>query len=487
MKLMKVKKLKLSPVWRENLLTILTVSGVILGIVLGLIVRFTTDKWTEREISYIYFIGDIFLRMLKALILPLIVSSLISAVGNLDLSLSGKIGSRAVGYYLLTTVMAVVLGIILVTTIQPGNRIGETDIETANSKGRNITITDTLLDLVRNMFPPNVVQACIQQYQTLLKPPSENPAESDLAKWDIKHEYIDQMNILGLVICAIVFGIALSSTKNETKSVLNFVVEFSHVIMKITGWVIWLSPIGIIFLIMSKMLEMEDLGTLFGSLGLYTITVAGGILFHGFVVLPLIFFVLTRENPYVFISKMGKALATAFGTSSSSATLPVTMQCLEENAKVDPRVSRFVIPIGATINMDGTALYEAVAAIFIAQLRGRALSFGNIIAISITATAASIGAAGIPQAGLVTLVMVLDTIGLPAADVSLIVAVDWLLDRFRTLVNVLGDSYGAKIIEHYSKSELKRHSMEQLPTANGNTDTKVAVPEVQMHIDDTRM
>lgn len=146
---MKMKKIKLSPVLRENLLTICTVAGVVLGILLGLLIRFTTDKWTEREISYIYFIGDIFLRMLKALILPLIISSLISAVGNLDLSLSGKIGSRAVGYYLLTTVMAVVLGIILVTTIQPGNRIEQNDFEIDSTKGRNITITDTLLDLVR--------------------------------------------------------------------------------------------------------------------------------------------------------------------------------------------------------------------------------------------------------------------------------------------------------------------------------------------------
>lgn len=238
------------------------------------------------------------------------------------------------------------------------------------------------------MFPPNIVQACTHQYQTKLSPPDGNPSEPDLANWKLGHEYIDQMNILGLVVCAIIFGIALSSTRNESKHILKVIVEFSHVIMKITSWVIWLSPIGIIFLIMSKMLDMENLGTLFGSLGLYSVTVAGGILFHGFVILPLIFFLLTRENPYVFISKMGKALATAFGTSSSSATLPVTMQCLEENAKVDPRVSRFVIPIGATINMDGTALYEAVAAIFIAQLRGMTLTFGNIIAISITATAA---------------------------------------------------------------------------------------------------
>lgn len=166
------------------------------------------------------------------------------------------------------------------------------------------------------------------------------------------------MNILGLVVCSIVFGIALSSTREESGSVLKVIVEFSHVIMKVTKWVIWLSPIGIIFLISSKLLEMDSLSEMFESLGLYFLCVAGGIIFHGFVILPLIYFLLTRKNPYAFIAKMARALATAFGTSSSSATLPVTMSCLEENAKVDPRVSRFVLPIGATINMDGKKIFD---------------------------------------------------------------------------------------------------------------------------------
>jgi Na+/H+-dicarboxylate symporter len=225
--------------------------------------------------------------------------------------------------------------------------------------------------------------------------------------------------------------------------------------MRITGWVIWLSPIGVFFLIYSKLLEMDNILGVFAKLGVYALTVSGGIIFHGFVILPTIFFLLTKKNPIKFTGNMTQAIATAFGTSSSSATLPVTIQCLETNNKIDSRVSRFVLPIGATINMDGTALYEAVAAIFIAQLRGVALTFTHIIAISITATAASIGAAGIPQAGLVTLVMVLDTVGLPAEDVSLIIAVDWMLDRIRTVVNVLGDSYGAAIVEHFSEKELK--------------------------------
>merc|ERR1712088_693083 len=156
----------------------------------------------------------------------------------------------------------------------------------------------------------------------------------------------------------------------------------------------------------------------------------------------------------MFIGSMGPALATAFGTASSSATLPITINSLEQGNKIDPRISRFVLPIGATINMDGTALYEAVAAIFIAQMTGMNPSIGQVIIISITATAASIGAAGIPHAGLVTLVMVLETVGLPSEAVSIIMSVDWLVDRVRTAVNVLGDAFGAAIVAHLSRKEL---------------------------------
>lgn len=275
----------------------------------------------------------------------------------------------------------------------------------------------------RNIFPPNLVQAALQQYQTVLV----NNSQPEMSKWKITGTYTDGTNIMGLVVASIVFGIALSSMRVQSKHLLTVFNELSQVMMKITRWVIWLSPVGVYFLILSKLMEMDNILGVFAKLGLYFLTVAGGILFHGFVILPTIFFFFTRRNPLSFIGNMAQAVATAFGTSSSSATLPVTMECLEDKNKVDERVSRFVLPIGATINMDGTALYEAVAAIFIAQLRGISLSLTNIIAVSITATCASIGAAGIPQAGLVTLVMVLDTVGLPAEDVSLVIAVDWML------------------------------------------------------------
>ena len=189
---------------------------------------------------------------------------------------------------------------------------------------------------------------------------------------------------------------------------------------------------------------------------MYFLTVVIGISIHGFIVLPAIYMLLVRKLPFKFVANMGQALLTAFATQTSAGTLPVTMNCLETLNGIDKRITKFILAIGATINMDGTALYEAVAAIFIAQVRGIPLGIGQIIAISITSTMASIGASTIPQSGLVTMVMVLNVIGLPAEDITLIIAVDWLLDRFRTVINVLGDSFGAGIVYELSKKELQK-------------------------------
>ncbi|KAG4077429.1 hypothetical protein HA402_002856 [Bradysia odoriphaga] len=474
------KRAKCMSCMRTNLLTILTLIGVVVGSVLGIILRSTRDgTWTEREVVYIQFVGDLFLRILKGLVLPLIVSTLIAAIGSLDLSVSGKMARVGGTYYIITTTIAIVLGIVLAVTIKPGaNRSGDSGNQPEISV-RNVTTVDTLLDLVRNMFPPNYVQACTQQYQTVLTGPAGYD-EPDIYKWKMGEDYVDSMNIIGCVVAAVAFGIAISSLKEQAIHVQRFINDFSVIIMKITSWVIWLSPLGVLFLICAKLIEIDDLAVLVGQLGLYFVTVLGGILFHGFVILPILYFLAVRKNPYILVRNMGQAIATAIGTSSSSATLPVTIRCMEDFHGVDKRVTRFILPIGATINMDGTALYEATAAIFISQLRGMSLSFGQVIAVAITATAASIGAAGIPQAGLVTMVMVLDTIGLPAEDVSLIIAVDWLLDRFRTVVNIMGDAYGAAIIAHYAKDELAQMEVEPEESHQKSNGELTAVNDLRL-------
>ncbi|XP_055599638.1 excitatory amino acid transporter 1-like [Uranotaenia lowii] len=469
-------KEKIKSALRQNLLIILTISGVVIGIVLGVGLRNLEDgTWTQRNVMYVNMVGDLFLRAIKGIILPLIITSLISAVGSLDQGLTKKIGGIAILYYMTTTILAVIEGVILVTTIEPGKRSSDSNVG-GNAQKTNVTTVDTFLDLVRNIFPPNVVQACLQQYQTVLTPPKNNPEETDLEKWAISGHFVDGTNLIGIVMFAIVMGVALSAVKNEAQELLKFVQQSAFVVMRVTTWIIWLSPIGVLSLILAKFLEMEDLGEVFAKLGMYFAVVVCGIIFHGAFVLPLIYFLLTRKNPYKFIANMAQAIATAFGTSSSSATLPVTLQCLEEKNKIDPRITRFVVPIGATINMDGTALYEAVAAIFIAQLRGVDMTFGKVISVAIAATAASIGTAAVPQGGLVTLVMVLDTIGLPSEDVSLIIAVDWLVNRVRAVVNVLGDCFGAGIVDHFSRKNLEENEPEAVENAKqDNKDTRMTM------------
>ncbi|ROL52093.1 Excitatory amino acid transporter 5 [Anabarilius grahami] len=261
------------------------------------------------------------------------------------------------------------------------------------------------------------------------------------------------MNVLGIVIFSATMGIMLGRMGPNGSALVNFCQSLNEAVLKIVAIVIWYFPFGIVFLVAGKILEMSDPSAMGKKLGFYAITVVMGLILHGLFILPSMYFFITKKSPIVYIRGILQALLISLATSSSSATLPITFKCLLENNHIDRRIIRFVLPVGATINMDGTALYEAVAAIFIAQVNNYELDFGQIITISITATAASIGAAGIPQAGLVTMVIVLTSVGLPTDDITLIIAVDWALDRFRTMVNVMGDALATGIMAHICRKD----------------------------------
>ncbi|XP_006032582.1 neutral amino acid transporter B(0) [Alligator sinensis] len=255
------------------------------------------------------------------------------------------------------------------------------------------------------------------------------------------------MNILGLVVFAIVFGIALRKLGPEGENLIQFFNSFNEATMVLVSWIMWYAPLGIMFLVAGKIVEMEDVAALFASLGKYIASCIVGHIIHGLLVLPGIYFIFTRRNPYRFLWGIVTPLATAFGTSSSSATLPLMMKCVEENNGVCKHISRFILPIGATVNMDGAALFQCVAAVFIAQLNNISLDFIQIITILVTATASSVGAAGIPAGGVLTLAIILEAVGLPTNDISLILAVDWLVDRTCTILNVEGDAFGAGLLQ----------------------------------------
>ncbi|EPQ15401.1 Excitatory amino acid transporter 5 [Myotis brandtii] len=556
-------------VCKRNGLLILSVLSVTVGCLLGFFLR--TQRLSPQEISYFQFPGELLMRMLKMLILPLVVSSLISGLASLDAKTSSRLGILTVAYYLWTTFVAVIVGIVMVSIIHPG---GAAQKEETEQSGKPImSSADALLDLIRNMFPANLVEATFKQYRTKTTPVVKSPkVASDEAPsqrifiYEVQEENgshiqnfaldltpppeviyksepgtSDGMNVLGIVMFSATMGIMLGRMGESGAPLVSFCQCLNESVMKIVAVAVWSElprrlgprlgspeshalpcspaltrpssspgpaalaryfPFGIVFLIAGKILEMDDPTTVGKKLGFYAVTVVCGLVVHGLVILPLLYFFITRKNPIVFIRGVLQALLIALATSSSSATLPITFKCLLENNHIDRRIARFVLPVGATINMDGTALYEAVAAIFIAQVNNYELDFGQIITISITATAASIGAAGIPQAGLVTMVIVLTSVGLPTDDITLIIAVDWALkaprcglcpggwcpqgllgwalpspgspyecpplattrDRFRTMINVLGDALAAGIMAHVCRKDFAQDTdTEKLP------------------------
>ena len=391
-----------------------------------------TGKAVPRVISdVVRFCGEIFIRMLLMMVVPLVFTSMVCGITSLgDVRRLGKIGGWTLGYYLSTGAAAVLIGIILVQIIRPG--IGTDDTfayvsESVMAKQETSTL-GTLLDVVRGregapgsgMIPKNIFLAA------------------------------STTNVLAVIAFSLVFGGALSTLGEKGKVAIDFFHAANDAVMKIIHLIIWLAPVGIFGLIATRIADSGGGSAFYDELIRliwFVATVLLGLTLHAGV-LCLLLPVFARRNPLNFIYGVARALLTAFSTASSSATLPVTMECVEEHG-VSERSAGFVLPLGATINMDGTALYEATAAIFIAQLAGIPLSGGALVVVFLTATLAAVGAPGIPEAGLVTLLIVLTAVGLPAAGIGTILAIDWFLDRNRTAVNVFGDAVGAAIIDRY--------------------------------------
>ncbi|XP_059373526.1 neutral amino acid transporter A-like [Carassius carassius] len=449
--------------FKRNLLVIFTVSGVLVGVGLGMMVR--NMNLTRAQMTYFAFPGEMLLRMLKMIILPLVVCSLISGAASLDTRSLGKLGGIAVSYFLVTTLIASSIGVALAFIIKPGVGAGALNTNNLGLEGvsSNKETADSFLDLARNLFPSNLVAAAFRSYVTDYKTILVGNVTNETLNYQ-KVPYgtdADGMNILGLVLFAMVFGVALRKLGAEGEELIRFFNAFNEATMVLVSWIMWYVPFGIMFLVGSKIVEMEDVVLLVTSLGKYIFASILGHIIHGGIILPLIYFMFTRANPFSFLSGLITPFTTAFATCSSSATLPTMMKCVEENNGVDKRISRFILPIGATVNMDGAAIFQCVAAVFIAQLNNVELNAGQIFTILVTATASSVGAAGIPAGGIITIAIILEAIGLPTHDLSLMLAVDWIVDRTTTVVNVEGDALGAGILHHINEQEMKKQRKQE--------------------------
>jgi len=394
--------------------------GMLLGVLVG--VLFTSfDGGKEMVQDWIKPFGKIFINSLKLIAIPLILAALIKGVSDLkDISKLSKMGGRTIGIYITTTVIAVSIGLLLVNVIKPGLSISET----------------TRMEMIEN-YSENAVK--YQEASELKKEQGPLQALVDLVPENIFAAAMSNRNMLQVIFFAVFFGVGLILIPEEKgKYVKGFFDGFNEVILKMVDLIMLAAPYGVFALLAALVAESPSLD-LFKALGWYAITVVSGLILM-IVFYNLLVFVFTKKRPKFFMNGISPAQLLAFSTSSSAATLPVTMERVTEHLGVEEEVSSFVLPIGATINMDGTSLYQAVAAVFIAQAFGMDLTLGTQLGIIATATLASIGSAAVPGAGMVMLVGVLGYAEIPEAGLALIFAVDRPLDMCRTVVNVTGDA-----------------------------------------------
>ncbi len=384
------------------------------------------DGWFYNIISSL---GTIFVRLLKMVIVPLIFASIVTGVSGISDGKSlGRLGGKTLLYYMFTSLFAILIGLTLTNLIQPG--IGANLPLNDGFDASKLNTPGSPADILIRMIPLNPIQAA------------------------------SSGDMLGIIFFAIFLGVVLTKLDSEYANPLkSFFNSIFHAIMVMTEMVIKVAPLGVLGLI-TKVVANTGFG-IFSVVGKYMMTITLGLSVHLLIILPLVFFLLTRINPLKHFKAIASAMATAFSTSSSNATLPVTMRCVEENAGVSNKVSSFVLPMGATVNMDGTALYECAGVLFISQVLGIDLTISQQFIVVLTALLASIGAAGIPSAGLVMIFIVTQAVGFRDEDVALIIgtmlAVDRPLDMLRTMVNISSDSIGAAVIAKSEGEELYKN------------------------------
>lgn len=400
---------------------IAAIVGVIFGFVLNL---FPNTQFFDASIYGLSIVSSVFIGLLKMLLIPLIFSSIVVGVSNLQatgqLSRTWKITLMCC---VTTTTLALILGLACAHLFNVGKGVDIVMFQDAmNSHQTPDTLTPT-------SFFTNFIQ------NTLINP----------------FKAFAEGNVLAVVVFALFVGVALVKGGENFRTVRKLSHQFFDIMMLMIGWVMKLAPFGILALL-AKLIATEDI-TVLSRLAEFAAVVTGTTIFHGVVVLPLLLWIFGKMNPLTFFKGTRAALITAFATSSSSATMPLSMKCAQENLGVRPQTAGFVIPLGTQLNMDGTALYEAAAALFIANLMGLDLTIGQQLIVCATAMIASLGAPGIPSAGMVTMIMVLQSVGLPAEAIAILLPIDRLLDTVRTVVNVQGDMMISVVVDRHTKEE----------------------------------
>lgn len=471
---------------------------IIIGLALGIVWAFISSYlgWNQFTIDWIDPFGTIFIRVLKAIAVPLVLLSIISGVSSLtDINKLGKLGLKTIVFYVGSTVVAVGIGLSLVNLVQPGKFVNEEQRVKNRIKyelwvsenpdvpqpkdGRsflkeqkyqelvNSTMNEGAMDSLRNVAEASNAKVD-QLSQSAEETTGQGPLKFfvDMVPENVFGAFSNNSNMLQVIFFALFFGICLAMLPNDkVGGVISFVNGANEVILKMVDIIMKAAPFFVFALLAGVIAKMADTPAqvlqIFKGLGSYSLTLLVGLLFMIFVLYPLIVSIFIKKLTYrEFLKRISPAQFLAFSTSSSAATLPVTMECVEENMGASKKISSFVLPIGATVNMDGTSMYQAIAVVFLAQLHMVDLTLGQQLTIVLTATLASIGSAAVPSAGLVMMIIVLNSVGLNPAWVAIIFPVDRILDMFRTVVNVTGDATVSTLI---AKSEGELNVPDDVP------------------------
>lgn len=393
--------------------------GAVLGMALGLVFANLgpAGEIGKQGIYVCGLIGNLFIDLLKMVLVPLVFTSIAVGVANLRQHRQlHRVWISTLGFFVLSMALAIMLGLGAANLFEPGKGL---NLDLFHNAGQGIA--------AKQMSFAEFIAAFLHGLFI-------NPFAA-----------LAQGNVLAIVIFALLLGIAIVVGGDRYRNILQLLQEGLGMMLHMVGWIMRLAPFGIMALL-ARLLATQNLEVL-NSLSKFVAVVLGTTLLHGFIVLPLLLFLVTRMSPLRFFRGSREALVTAFATSSSSAALPVTLRCTEQHLHVKPGIAGFVVPLGATVNMDGTALYEAAAALFVANLAGIELDLAQQMIVCLTTMIAAIGAPGIPSAGMVTMVMVLQSVGLPAEAIAILLPIDRLLDTFRTMVNVEGDMVGSLIVQ----------------------------------------
>ncbi|XP_076471553.1 excitatory amino acid transporter-like isoform X3 [Babylonia areolata] len=462
---------------RDNLLVLLTVLGALMGSGVGLGVRALQPS--AEVVLWIGLPGEVYMRMLKMMILPLIICCVLTGTASLDPRCHGKVSAVALTYIVITNFLPCVVGIAMVFAIQPGKAVTLLPHPDDTTSKHLMETSDIFADLIRNLFPDNLVTACFQKAQTQYRQAAANSSGqlvNNTGAVTIRTlGAAPATNVLGLVVCCMVLGMAVSAVGRDASPFLAFFRSASDVIMKVLGWVVWMTPVGVASLVAQPLLQTAQLIPAVQSLGLFSLTVVTSLGVYGLFVLPLCVFLLTRQNPYAVMTVMGRPLMVALATCSSAVAIPDTLRSLEERGHVDGRVTRFVIPLAASINRDGSTLFITVSTIFIAQLSAVHVDAATIVLISVLTTLLSLAIPSVPSASVVTVLIILTSVGIPSGPLGLLLATEWFLDRLRACCNLLSSAYCAHCTMFLCKA-----SLPPLPL----TDVTTATRDVTIDIED---